>query len=60
MEDDYTEIELDGTLIKESDKGCQIETATGPQWFPKRYVTWVGDGRSFTLPSWIAKERGLV
>ena len=58
QDDDPTE--LDGIKIGESDKGVKIETADGPQWFPKVYVTWSGDGKSFTLPEWLAKVRGLI
>jgi hypothetical protein len=53
-------IEIDGEQIDETEKAYQIDTAQGPRWFPKSLVTWVGDGRSFTIPEWLAKERDLI
>lgn len=59
-DDDTDPVELDGTHIDETPKGVKIDTAKGPMWFPKQYVTWSGDGKAFTIPEWLATERGLV
>lgn len=60
MDGEDETVELDGTQIDETDKGVRIDTTKGPMWFPKQFVVWSGDGKSFTIPEWIATERGLV
>ena len=53
-------IEIDGEEADQTQLAYQIATAEGLVWFPKSLVTWIDDGRSFTVPEWLAKQRGLI
>ena len=52
-------VEIAGEVRIETEKALQIYDGMKVGWVPKRLVEDNGDG-TFTMPEWIAKEKGFI
>jgi hypothetical protein len=51
-------IDIAAELIGETDKAFHVDDGDHRVWLPKSQVE--RDGQTFTLPEWLAKEKGLI
>lgn len=54
-----TLIDLDGSLLSETNKAFFADVDGTRVWLPKSLVEYDGHGQ-FTMPEWLAIEKGLV
>lgn len=52
-------VDVDAKLIDESDAAWFISDGFSRAWIPKSKCTDNGDG-TFSMPEWIAKDKGLI
>ena len=52
-------IDIAVALKHETPKAYLVETGEGEMWLPKSQAERNSDG-TFTLPEWLAKEKGLI
>lgn len=52
-------IEIAGEVRGETDKAIRLYDGANAEWVPKSQVQDNGDG-TFTMPEWIAKEKGFI
>ena len=51
--------DIAGELKGETDKAYRIYDGAKTEWVPKRYVEMNDDG-TFTMPEWLALEKGFI
>jgi hypothetical protein len=51
--------DIAGELRGETDKAFRLYDGKTTEWVPKRLVENNGDG-TFTMPEWLAKEKGFI
>ena len=52
-------IDIAGTIRAETEKALRIFDGKRTEWVPKSQVEENGDG-TFTMPEWLAKEKGFI
>jgi RNase P/RNase MRP subunit p29 len=52
-------VDIAGELRGETDKAYRIFDGTRTEWVPKSQAQMNDDG-TFTMPEWLAKERGFI
>ena len=52
-------VDIEGELRGETEKAYRIYDGKTTDWVPKKYVEQNDDG-SFTMPMWLATEKGFV
>lgn len=52
-------VDIAATMERETDKAWQISDGVTVAWVPKSQVERNGDG-TFTMPEWLAKEKGFI
>jgi hypothetical protein len=51
--------DLAAKLLHETEKGYLLDDGTVKEWVPKSMVEKNDDG-TFTMPEWLAKEKGFI
>lgn len=52
-------IDVAAEVLVETEKAFRIDAGFGPEWVPKSQCERNDDG-TFTMPEWLAKEKGLI
>jgi RNase P/RNase MRP subunit p29 len=52
-------VEISAELVRETDNAFLLSDGDREVWVPKRFCTWAGK-HLWELPTWIAKDRGLI
>lgn len=52
-------IDIAGIVRGETDKAIRVYDGKTTEWLPKSQVEDNGDG-TFTMPEWLAKEKGFI
>jgi len=53
-------VDIDCTILRETDKAYQIDAGGEPVWVPKSLCEWDASDKTMAMPEWVAKERGLI
>lgn len=52
-------IDIEAELLIETDKAYRIDDGKTTDWVPKSQVEFNSDG-TFTMPDWLAREKGFI
>ena len=52
-------VDIAGQILHETEKAWLVDTGDAKVWFPKSLVEDNDDG-TFTIPEWLAKDKGLI
>lgn len=53
-------IDITGSLRGETEKAYRIYDGSRTEWVPKQYVEHNRDDDTFTMPEWLATEKGFI
>lgn len=53
-------VDVEGEIKRETEKAYLIDNGSVEEWVPKSQCEWNQDEGTFTMPEYIAKEKGLI
>lgn len=53
-------IDIAAEIKRETEKAYYIDDGANQLWLPKSQCEWNQDDGTFTMPEWLAKDKGLI
>lgn len=53
-------VDIDGEIVAETEKAYRLKAADRIEWLPKSQCQWDAGAKQMSMPTWLAKDKGLV